>query len=238
MLVLTAMLSTAAYAQSGIPEPFTATYAVTFRGLNGGTLEMHWRRDAQSGRYIFETGAHPSTLARFFVSSDAFERTTFETSGDGLRPVLWETEDGKAGDKGDGRLEFDWNTKRITGTFEGKPVDLPLEPGTLDRTSIQLGVMMSLLRGQEPGTITMVNGDDLRSYTYTRVKKESMSTKLGSYDAVVYESTRPGSNRVSRVWHAAALGYVPVRAEQIRKGKVETVMELIALKTGDQAMSN
>jgi hypothetical protein len=38
---------------------------------------------------------------------------------------------------------------------------------------------------------------------------------------------------VSRVWHAAALGQVPVRAEQVRKGKVETVMELIELDRGD-----
>ena len=237
LLVFAIALITSArsHAQSTIPDPFTATYAVTFRGLSGGNLVMHWSRDVQSGHYIFETHANPSTLARLFVSSDAFERTTFESSADGLRPILWEANDGKSAPKGDGRVEFNWSTKKITGTFEGKPVNLPLEPGTLDRTSIQLGVMMALMRGTEPGTIAMLNGDDIRTYTYTRMKTESITTKLGTFDTVVYESTREGSNRVSRVWHAPALGYVPVRAEQVRKGKVETVMELIELDRNNQA---
>jgi hypothetical protein len=231
-LAIGSMIGAESHAQSNVPEPFTATYAVTFRGIGGGNLTMHWQRDTQSGHYIFETRANPSTLARLFVSSEAFERTTFESTPDGVRPILWEADDGKSGDKGDGRLEFNWNAKNITGTFEGKSVNLPLEPGTLDRTSIQLGVMMALMRGTEPGTIAMLNGDSIRSYTYTRMKTESLATKLGTFDTIVYESTRQGSNRVSRVWHAPALGYVPVRAEQVRKGKVETVMELIELKKG------
>lgn len=222
-------------AESNIPEPFTATYAVTFRGISGGNLMMQWSHDPQSGHYIFETRANPSTLARLFVSSDAFERSTFESSADGIRPISWEANDGKSGPKGDGRLEFNWSARKITGTFEGKPVELPLEPGTLDRTSIQLGVMMALMQGKEPGTVAMLNGDDIRTYTYTRTKTESITTRLGTFDTVVYESTRQGSNRVSRVWHAPALGYVPVRAEQVRKGKVETIMELTALDRNNQA---
>jgi hypothetical protein len=237
LLVLGCLLSAAAEAQPAgkVPEPFTATYAVTFRGIGGGNLIMQWRHDAQSGHYIFETRANPSTLARLFVSGEAYERTTLEATNDGVRPILWEANDGKSGDKNDGRLEFDWNAHKVTGTYEGKPVSLPLEPGMQDRQSLQIGSMMSLLRGVEPTKIEMINGDSVRTYTYARVKTESITTKLGTFDTIVFESTRPGSNRVSRVWHAPALGYVPVRAEQVRKGKVETVMELIELKKDDSA---
>ncbi len=48
----------------------------------------------------------------------------------------------------------------------------------------------------------------------------------GKLDAVVYESTRQGSNRQSRVWMIPKMEYLAARAEQIRKGKVETVMVL------------
>ncbi|MFL6576119.1 MAG: DUF3108 domain-containing protein [Povalibacter sp.] len=233
-IVAVGLLSaSAAHAQSKIPEPFTATYAVTFRGISGGNLIMQWRHDAQNGHYIFETHANPSTLARLFVSGAAYERTTLETTPEGVRPIQWEVDDGKSGDKNDGKLEFNWSAKTATGTYEGKPVSLQLEPGMVDRQSIQIGVMINLLRGEEPGSVDMVNGDSVRRYTYTRIKTESVTTKLGTFDAVVYESTRPNSSRVSRVWHAAALGFVPVRAEQVRKGKVETVMELIELTKGD-----
>jgi hypothetical protein len=43
---------------------------------------------------------------------------------------------------------------------------------------------------------------------------------------VIYESKREGSNRTARFWMAPSLEFLPVRAEQIRKGKVETVMLL------------
>lgn len=217
---------------STVLQPFTATYAVSFRGIEAGTLRMILRHDAASGHYIFETSADPSALARLFISRDASERSVLEQTPDGVRPISWEADDGKSGTKGDGKLQFNWETNTVTGSFEGKPVSLPLTPGVLDRQSIQLGAMAALLDGREPGTISMVNGDNIRHYTYTRGKTETMDTKLGKLETIVYESTRPNSNRVSRVWHAPSLGYVPVRAEQIRKGKVETVMTLIALERG------
>lgn len=211
-------------------QPFTATYAVSFRGISAGSLRMTLRHDASSGQYIFETSADPSALARLFVSSDASERSVLEMTPDGMRPISWVADDGKSGDKGDGKLQFDWNTKMVTGSFEGKPVALPLEPGVLDRQSIQIGAMAALLSGKEPGTIAMVNGNSIRHYTYTRVRTETVDTKLGKLETIVYESTRPNSSRVSRVWHAPSLEYLPVRAEQVRKGKVETVMVLTALE--------
>ena len=50
----------------------------------------------------------------------------------------------------------------------------------------------------------------------------------GKVDTIIYESTRPKSDRVSRVWHAPSLGFTAVRVEQIRKGKTETVMTLVS----------
>ncbi len=228
-LLLLAMMS---HAQPTVPQPFVATYAVTFRGLSGGTLRMEWRHEGQN-RYVFETRASPSALARFVISSDAFERTTLELTPQGLRPLSWEANDGRSGAKGDGKLQFDWNANTVSGTYEGEPVKLALEPGMQDRLSIQIGVMAALAGGAEPGTIAMVNGDNIRHYTYTRGQSETVQSKLGPLQTVVYESTRANSNRLSRVWHVPSLDYLPARAEQIRKGKVETVMTLLSVeKTG------
>ena len=228
MLVLAA--ATPLRAAPTLPQPFVATYAVSFRGISAGTLTMEWRRDTQPDRYVFETKANPSTLAKLVVSDSAFERTQLEVTDDGLRPLSWEANDGRSGVKGDGKLEFDWTSKTVSGTYEGESVKFPLEPGMQDRLSIQLGVMASLLAGHEPGTIAMINGDSIRHYTYTRGKSEPVQSKLGTLETVVYESTRPNSNRLSRVWHTPSLEYLPARAEQIRKGKVETVMTLIEVK--------
>jgi hypothetical protein len=211
-------------------QPYTATYAVTFRGIGAGTISMHLTRDASTNRYTYETRANPSTLARFFVGRDAVERTIVESTADGIRPLQWYLEDGKNGKDGDGDLKFDWSQNKVTGEYEDKPVDLATQPGVQDRLSIQLAVTAALVQGREPAAITMVNGDRMREYNYSRGPTVQLDTKLGAKDTIVYESTRPNSDRVSKVWHAPDLQFLPVRAEQIRKGKVETVMELVSLE--------
>jgi hypothetical protein len=219
-----------AVASPVVPQPFVATYAVTFRGLNGGTLRMELRPGDKAGQYIFETRANPSALASFFVSKNAVERSVIEATPEGLRPVSWFADDGKSGNEDDGKLQFDWAAQRVTGESEGKPVALSTEPGMQDRMSMQVAVMASLLQGKEPGEIAMINDEHVRRYSYTRTGAAAMDTALGKVDTVIYESTRPNSNRLSRMWHAPSLGYVPVRLEQVRKGKVETVMTLVSVQ--------
>jgi hypothetical protein len=58
-------------------------------------------------------------------------------------------------------------------------------------------------------------------------------TPFGQFEAVVWANQRDGSTRVTKVWHAPALGYVPVQAIQYRQGQAETQMKLLALTRGD-----
>jgi hypothetical protein len=218
------------HAEAPVLHPYTATYAVSYRGIDAGTITMQLTHDSNSNRYTFETRANPSALARLVVGRNAIERTTVELTEDTIRPVEWHLEDGKNGTSGDGVLKFDWETNRVTGEYEDKPVDLPTQPGTQDRLSIQLAVTAALVQGREPSTIVMVNGDRMREYNYKRGASTSLDTKLGKQDTVIYESTRPNSDRVSRMWHSPTLQFLPVRAEQIRKGKVETVMQLVSVE--------
>jgi hypothetical protein len=211
-------------------QPYVATYAVSYRGIDAGTLRMQLSHDSQTNRYTFETSANPSTLARLFIGRDAVERTVVEPIADGIRPVQWYLEDGKNGKDGDGNLTFDWAANKVHGEYEGKPVELPTQPGLQDRLSIQLAVSAQLVQGKEPKSIVMVNGDKTREYSYKRGETAQIDTKIGQLDTVIFESTRPGSNRLSKVWHAPSLEFLPVRAEQIRKGKVETIMVLVALE--------
>jgi hypothetical protein len=82
------------------------------------------------------------------------------------------------------------------------------------------------LRGEEPGTIPLIDDNRVKRYSYVKKETTAVETKLGKLDTVVYESTREGSNRQSRFWLVPNMEYLAARAEQIRKGKVETVMIL------------
>lgn len=225
--VATALLAAAAHAEAVVPKPFTATYAVSYRGIGAGTITFSFSRDPATGRYIYETHPNPGALARLFVSKAAVERSVMEIDDAGTRPIDWQLDDGKASKDDDGELHFDWSRNSVTGTVEGDPVNLTAEPGTQDRSSIQIAVTTALLRGVEPGTIALIDDNRIKRYVYTKKEQASVDSALGKLDTVIYESTREGgSSRTSRFWMAPSLEYLPVRAEQIRKGKVETVMVL------------
>lgn len=227
-LLITARADTAG-AQEAV-QPFTASYEVTYRGLNAGTLHMQLQRADAPGRWTFETRAQPSMLARFVISSNALERSSLEIAPQAVKPLSWELDDGKSGDSKDGRLTFDWSAGKVTGRVERQNVELPTEARLQDRQSIQVEVMRALAQGEEPGTIPLIDDERVKHYTYTLAGTATLDTKIGKLETVVYESTRPGSSRVSKTWHAPSLGYLAVRAEQIRKGKVETVMVLSSVE--------
>jgi hypothetical protein len=220
------LLASSAHAESVVPRPFSATYAVSYRGIGAGTVTFDFAHDAATGRYIYETHASPTALARLFVSKAAMERSVMEIDEAGTRPIDWQLDDGKSGKEDDGELHFDWSRKRVTGVIEGEHVELDTEPGTQDRSSISIAVTTALLRGVEPGTIPLIDDNRIKRYTYTKKETASVDSALGKIDTVIYESTREGSNRTARFWMAPSLEFLPVRAEQIRKGKVETVMIL------------
>jgi hypothetical protein len=215
--------------QSVTPAPFTATYSVRYRNLNAGLLHFQLYAE-ESGRFIYETNAEPSLLARFAVSRNAVERSVMRIDGDGVRPLFWFMDDGKAGREGDGAISFVWEQDRVRGTVRGKSIEQSTEPGLQDRLSIQIAVMTALLRGDEPGTIPLIDNDQIKRYSYTRADSGQLSTKAGEFETVLYVSTRPGSSRLSRIWHAPKLGFIPVRAEQVHNGRVETVMELVRIQ--------
>lgn len=225
-LFATLLFASVARSDVILPKPFTAVYEVSYRGMRAGQLTFKLSRDDATGRYTYETTADPSMLARFFVSRAAVERSVMEIGPDGVRPVEWSFDDGRSGTEKDGHLKFDWTRNVVTGVIEGEQIELPLEPGLQDRLSIQVDVVTSLLRGETPGTIPLIDDNRVKRYDYVKKETTTLDSALGKLDTIVYESTRQGSNRQSRFWMVPTMEYLAARAEQIRKGKVETVMVL------------
>lgn len=230
LLFATPLFSLEAQADTVLPKPFTATYEVTYRGMRAGKLTFKLSRDDATGRYTYETSAEPSMLARLVVSSAALERSVMEIGPEGVRPIDWHLDDGKSGTAKDAKLHFDWARNLATGEIEGEQIELGLEPGLQDRLSIQIDVVTSLLRGEEPGTIPLIDDNRVKRYSYVKKEAAVMETKLGRLDTVLYESTREGSNRQSRFWLVPKMEFLAARAEQVRKGKVETVMVLTSVQ--------
>jgi hypothetical protein len=118
---------------------------------------------------------------------------------------------------------------RVRGRAEDKPVDVALRPGAQDGMSVQIALMLDLERGGSPDGFWLIDRNELKQYEYTGEGVARIATALGELDTVIWSSRRPGSERVTRVWYAPSLGYLPVQAERRRGGKLEWQMRITRL---------
>lgn len=212
------------------PQPFHATYSVVFRGLNAGTSEFQLERQP-NGQYLYSSRSNARGIYRMFLSDEIVQTSLLTLGADGVRPLRYRGDDGSEDTERDISLDFDWDRHRVTGVAEDKPVDIELPPQTQDAMSIQIAAIHDLQNGRKLTGYRIVDKDEVKEYQYTYEGTVRLKTVLGELETVVYSSRRAGSNkRVTRTWQAPSLGYVPVRAERLKDGKREWLMEIQALK--------
>lgn len=217
-------------ARSTTLAPYKARYQVSYRGLTGGQIESSLRRAAADDLWLYETRAHPNLFGRMAVSPAARERSTMQVSDGGVRPLSFSFDDGSKDSDEDVRHEFDWPAGEVRGSEKHGPFAMAVTPGTQDTASVQTAMIVELLAGREPRGFRILTGNKLRDYRYWQEGRATVVTPFGQFDTVVWASQREGSTRVTKVWHAPSLGYVPVQAMQYRKGQPEVQMRLVALE--------
>lgn len=232
--LLAACCATAvAAATTGAPaagmRPFLGTYSVKYRGINAGTTEVELKRDSD-GRYQYQSRANARGMFRAFFSDEITQTSWLEFGDSGIRPLRYRADDGSEDTERDIALDFDWPGGRVTGVAEEKPVALSVEPGTHDAMSIQIAVINDLGRGGRPHRYLMVDKDRVKEYRYILEGEATVKTLLGEIPTLVYRAERTGSKRATRTWYAPSLGFIPVRAERLRDGKREWLMEIQSLK--------
>jgi len=150
----------------------------------------------------------------------------------GVEPLSYKADDGTSSTKRDVDVKFDWEYGRVTGVYEDAKVDMPIAPGIQDDLSIQVALMAGQLKNTPPDHFSLLNGNSVREYRYTREKEETLQTAVGNIPTVVYRSEKTGSPRVTRFWCAPSKGYIPVKVEQTRKDDVEWTMQILTVKRG------
>jgi len=213
-------------------QPYKARYQVSYRGLSGGQIESSLRRGSQPGLWLYETRAYPNLLGRIAVSPQARERSTMMVTDSGVRPLSFDFDDGSTSSQQDVRLTFDWEEGRVRGEDKGESFELEIRPGTQDTASVQAAMIVALLQGRAPKAFPILTGDKLREYRYWPDGRAKVTTPYGQFDTVIWANQRDGSTRLTKVWHAPSLGFVPVQAIQYRKGREEVQMLLVALERG------
>ena len=198
--------------------PHTATYKVKISVL-GGQLDTELRQTATG--YSATHVIVPTGMSRMFARGSIVETSYFDPAPDGVRPREYVSKDTLSRDKEDATIHFDWETGEARGTVNGNDVVSLIDGLAHDRVSIQYEVMHDLLGGNTSNQYTMFEIDRLRPVNVQIIGKKTVKVPAGKFDVVGVQHQSEGSKRITTLWCAEQLGYLPVVIEQHRLGKLK-----------------
>jgi Protein of unknown function (DUF3108) len=209
-------------------KPFEASYNWIWHGMTVATSTVHLEHQ-EGNKWVYRSKSEPRGIGRLF-SERPIQESVLEVTDAGVRPLTYKADDGTSATKRDAEVQYDWEHNRVTGVNENAKVDMVMPPGIQDDLSVQIALMVELLRGHTPDKFSLLSGNSVREYRYSRDGQETLTTPAGTIETVIYRSEKQYSPRVTRFWCAPSVGYIPLRVEQKRKDDVEWTMQVQSVK--------
>lgn len=210
-------------AEPGI-RPFEADYRVYAYAAYLGEGRIALRIDGE--RYRMSLDAEARGLAKLLVRDGLHESASGLLTDDGPRPAVYRSQRLRRISE----LRFDWQAGKASARRGDRQADLALQPRTVDPLSLYLLAMWDLQRGHTAASYRLIDGIELKTYRIRHHARESLDTPLGRLSAVRISRSRPGKNRVTSLWFAPALAYLPVRVVQTEAGEQRLRLEIQAIK--------
>ncbi|MDX1499376.1 MAG: DUF3108 domain-containing protein [Woeseiaceae bacterium] len=210
----------AAIAETGpdaLLEPHVAEYKVDISVL-GGVLETRLERTETGYRATHVVRA--TGLSRLLAGGSISDTSEFEVVDDTLRPRRFATEDTASRDRTQADIRFDWSANTAAGSVNGEPFELELAEPMHDRISIQYKLMHDLLEGRADSSYVLFEPDELKDLDVRIVGEREVEVPAGRFRVLGVQQQATESRRITTLWCAPELGYLPVVIEQHRKGKL------------------
>ena len=227
LALLTLALAASASAFAEELKPFQASYSWIYRGMTVAVSSLDLQHE--DANWIYRSKSEPRGIGRLF-SERPTQESVMQITADGVRPLSYKADDGTSSTKRDANVQFDWQNNRVTGVYEDAKVDMPIPPGMQDDLSVQIALMVELLRGHTPDKFSLISGNSVREYRYSREGEETLTTPVGTIQTIIYRSEKQYSPRATRFWCAPSLGYIPLRVQQKKGDDVEWTMQVQSVK--------
>ena len=210
-------------------QPFSASYTADWKQLPmSGTAERSLTKNANDTWTL-------SFKASMMIAS-LTEVSTLRVDKGALLPQSYNFERGGLGKTKKIDMAFDWSSKVVSGTDRGDVINLPINPGVLDKSTYQLALQKDVAAGKKSMSYQVVDGDSVDTYDFRVLGSEKVDTKAGKIDAIKVERVRdPTQNkRITVMWFAKDWDYLLVRLQQVETdGKEYNIMLLNGTVNGN-----
>lgn len=217
MICLGSVVSAGPVADPPSLTPHKAQYDVKISVL-GGTLTSEVT--AAGSGFMANSVIEPTGMSRIVARGAIQESSFFLTDADGVQPTQYRSIDTLSSDKQTVSLDFDWRENTVNGSVNDVGFQWELEGRVHDRVSIQYELMLDLLQGQTSTRYSMLDGDELKILQVKNIGERTVKTPYGTFQATGIQHNKENSSRITTLWCAKELGYLPVVIEQHRGGKL------------------
>ncbi|MDH3364241.1 MAG: DUF3108 domain-containing protein [Gammaproteobacteria bacterium] len=216
-LLLAAGLFAGAARASAEFTPHTAEYGIKI-SIVGGRLSTELK--ATDSGYTARHHVEPTGMSKILAHGDITEVSEFAVGDEGVYPMAYQTND--TIDKDDPRadIRFDWNTYQVSGTVNDEEFQFTLDRLRQDRVSIQYALMHDLQNNELSERYELFEADKLKTLNVRSVGTKQVKVPAGTFTVVGIQHQAENSSRVTTLWCAEELDYLPVVIEQHRKGKL------------------
>lgn len=211
--LLAPVLLLAALSVQAAPAPFRAEFAVYRGSVRIATSTFHLDR-APEGVWRWESETTAAGLIALLRSDHIIETSLFRLTPEGVESLQYGYLHRGSDKDRDQSVAFDWARAQARGTVRGKPLEIGLPPGTLDRLVVQLAAGLDLEAGKLPEHYTVLDRRELKRFALVNQGEQALSTVAGELATVLLERRSEDGTKVTAIWYAPELGWAPVRLEQ------------------------
>jgi hypothetical protein len=207
-------------------KPYQATYNGIWHGMTVAVSNMKLEQTGDT--WTYSARSEPRGIGH--LASGVFpplQTSVVRVVDSQIQPLSYKSTGGNRANTTE--LTYDWQAKRVTGIYQGTPVDLPLTQGVHDEASVQLYLMVALISGHTPSNIQLIDKNTVREYQLARDGEATLQTPFGPVATVVYRSQKAYSPRITRFWCAADRGFVPIKVQQTIGDDVQWTMQIQSL---------
>lgn len=196
--------------------PFTAQYGLSRNSfpVARATLTLTY---PSPGHYLYRSYSRPTELVSWFRDERLVENSRGVVASGTLRPLEYHYALTGSDRHRHADLLFDWQRDTVQNTVAGHTWDMRIPPGTLDKLVVQLALMADLDAGRRTVKFNIADGGKLKVYRFRIVGRDALTTPAGHFDTVKVQRLRSDIKRVTYLWCAPALHYLPIRIEQVEQ---------------------
>ena len=214
--------------------PHTAEYKIKISVLGG---KLHTSFQTNERGYTATSTIKATGLARLVAHGNITESSIFVDFDDGIRPAEFHSVDSLSSRGEVVDLTFDWDSQEVAGQIDGEDFRADLDGIVHDRVSLQYALMHDLLNGGHKDEYSLQDAEKLKLLSVTDMGSKIVKVPFGKFEAIGIQHRAGNSSRVTTLWCAKELGYLPIMIEQHRKGKLKVRAVLAKYTPSVQAVA-